>query len=483
LALPAVSAVVAAAVVIAPEIHRIQRFKNSIFGVEPLENHGNLYHAINPFETLGVWFSGDFRVDPQPEWISFLASAAALGALLYGLGWTWRRRELGLPATLIAAFAIWTHLTLTINIYNAAKGLVVMAPVAMSLIGAPLAMAWSARAASPRRRTGLVVVRVVSVGLLVGALIASFSVLRSAPVGLGPHEAELDSMRPLIHGKSVLYLTSDHFTEWELRGANPMFVTGVLYAPAHLGQHLQKQGGNPVDIDNFGSRDLDNVDFVVAPGGAFQSEIPPNFKLVRQTPSFLLYRRHGRTPEREPVEPPGLPGVPLDCRHPRIKKRLEQYAPHPRAGVLPPPVVLATWSGTIAQPGKTASMRVRLPRGRWDVSLQYVSTTALDVRAPGLSKTLAANYGLVTPFWPSGTLTSDGRTLTLSVASHKRSWFGQLLGAPRPTRAPLAPNQSPIWQAAFTRHGETPHRVPARSNCGRYTDWVAPAGGRMRGRR
>src|SRR3954452_933604 len=147
IALPAVTAVVAAAVVISPEIHRIQLFKDSIFGVEPLENHGNLYHAINPFETLGVWFSGAFQLNPQAEWISFLASAVAFAALLYGLGWTWRRRELGLPATLIAAFTIWTHLTLTINIYNAAKGLVVMAPVAMSLIGAPLAMAWSARAA------------------------------------------------------------------------------------------------------------------------------------------------------------------------------------------------------------------------------------------------------------------------------------------------------------------------------------------------
>ncbi|MFL5958211.1 MAG: hypothetical protein ACJ756_12250, partial [Solirubrobacterales bacterium] len=95
----------------------------------------------------------------------------------------------------------------------------------------------------------------------------------------------------------------------------------------------------------------------------------------------------------------------------------------------------------------------------------------------------ASNYGLVIAFWPAGTITSDGRTLTLSVTSHKRSWFGQLLGTPRPTRAPIAPNESPIWQVAFTRHGETPQRVPARSNCGRYTDWVAPAGGRMRGRR
>src|SRR4051812_14318489 len=38
-------------VVIAPEIHRMQDFRNSIFGQESLRNKGNLSHALNPLET------------------------------------------------------------------------------------------------------------------------------------------------------------------------------------------------------------------------------------------------------------------------------------------------------------------------------------------------------------------------------------------------------------------------------------------------
>src|SRR5204863_9247547 len=106
---------------------------------------------------------------------------------------------------------------------------------------------------------------------------------------------------------------------------------------------------------------------------------------------------------------------------------------NPWAGVIPRPVVQDAWSGSIAQAGKTAQTRVRLPRGRWDVSLQYVSTTPVSVRAPGLSKELDSSYGPITPYWPAGTLTSDGRPFTLSVNAHKRTSFGQLLGDPAPT--------------------------------------------------
>ncbi len=39
--------------------------------------------------------------------------------------------------------------------------------------------------------------------------------------------------------------------------------------------------------------------------------------------------------------------------------------------------------------------------------------------------------------------------------------------------------QTPLWHAAFTRHGATPQRVPISQACGRYVDWFAPAGSHM----
>src|SRR4051794_790468 len=477
-AAPVLSALVVAVVVLVPELHRIQKFKKSIFGAEPLTNHGNLFHALNPLETLGVWFSGDFRFNPQPEWLSFAASAVALGVLLGGLVWWLRRRDFALPAALVAAVAVWIDLALTRNIYNAAKGLVVLAPVLAVCAGAPLLAAWSVRPRARASRLPLNALRVLGVLLLIGAAIATAGILRSAPVGLGPHADELEAMRPLIKTDPTLYLTSDHFAQWELRGAH-LYVTGPLYAPAHLGQHPQKMGGSPVDADNYGSHDLDKVRYIVTPAGSYQSEIPPNFKLVRQTASFQLFRRQPATPVREPIEPPSQPGTVFNCRSARGRQYLASFK---RAGVLPRPVVRDQWAGSIAQPGRTAAVTVTLPRGRWDVSLQYVSHTGLVVRAPGLQRRLAPNYGVLTAYWPAGTLTSSGRPLTLAVTAQERSWFGKLIGAPRPTRAALSPGNAPIWHVAFTRHGARPRRVPVRSACGRYVDWFAPAGSTMKAR-
>lgn len=474
-----IGAIAIAALVLLPEIHRIREFRNSIFGQEPLHNRGNLSHALNPLETLGVWFTGDFRFNPVPRWPSVLFSVIALAALAASLVWWWRRRALALPAAVAAALVVWLSLTQTVNIYNAAKGLAVLAPLVMACIGAPLAYAWSARARTSRGRAGLWVARGAGVVLFAGAVISSGAILRSAPVGLGPHDRDFAAMRPLVRHKAVLFLDNDHFAQWELRGANPLYTTNALYAPIHLGMHPQKRGGLPIDVDNYGAHELDKVDYIVISGGPYTSEIPPNFRLALRTRSYDLYRRVGPTPMREPIEPVGEPGTVLDCRTERAKKYLALYK---WAGVLPRPIVSTAWRGSIAKPGETATMTVKLPRGRWDVSLQYASRTPVTVRADGLHKVLAPNFGVATSYWPAGTVTRDGRPLTLSVTGAQQTWFGRLLGRPRAMRAALAPGMRPLVHAAFTRHDETPRRILARAACGRYVDWFAPAGSRMRGR-
>jgi hypothetical protein len=467
---------VVGAIVVAPEIGRMKDFRDSIFGQEPLKNKGNLSHAINPFETLGVWFNGDFRFNPDPRWPTILFCAIALAALVAGLVWWWRRGSLALPAAVGAAIIVWVQLAHSVNIYNAAKGLLVLAPLVMATIGAPLAAAWSGRR-GPGPWTWLA--RIAGVVLFAGAVVSSGGILRSAPVGLGAHDQEFAQIRPLVRHKATMFLDNDHFGQWELRGAKPLYTTNALYAPKQLGQHPAKHGGLPIDVDNYGYPELDKLEYIVVSGGRYRSEIPPNFRLALQTHSYDVFHRVGPTPDRQPLEEPGEPGAVFDCHSERGKTYLRRFK---WAGVLPRPVVATDWQGSVAKPGQSARVKVNLPRGRWDVSLQYVSRLPLTVRAPGLTKQLAANFGQITSYWPGGTLTSDGGPVTVTVTSAERNWFGRLLGAPRTTRAALSPNFSPLYHIAFTRHGRTPRRMPVREACGRYVDWFAPAGSAMRGR-
>ena len=50
---------------------------------------GNLFNRLSPLEALGIWPSGDFRVEPGdgaiPAAAFYLGGAAGLAALAYGL--------------------------------------------------------------------------------------------------------------------------------------------------------------------------------------------------------------------------------------------------------------------------------------------------------------------------------------------------------------------------------------------------------------
>ena len=68
---------------------------------------GNLFGQISPFEALGIWPSGDFRLTPGagavPALGYYLGAAFASILLLYGALLCWRRRETAILAGLAAA--------------------------------------------------------------------------------------------------------------------------------------------------------------------------------------------------------------------------------------------------------------------------------------------------------------------------------------------------------------------------------------------
>ena len=468
-ALSFVGAAIAMLVLISPEKDRMRAFSNSIFGAEPKTNTGNLPHPINPFETVGAWFSGDFRIVTHPLWPTILAEALLTLALLGGLVWWWRRSRLAVPATVIATAIIWANLAISRNIYNAAKGLAVLAPVLMLCIAAPLLAAWVTRRAGDGPVTGrLRAVRVLGVVLLACTAFSSLLALRSTVVGIGPAEAQLAAVRPIVGHDTLLYLPSDHFAQWELRGAF-LYNSGGIYVPVFLKKRAEKSGTKVVDVDNYSSRILNGVRWIVSSDTHFASAMPSNFRLYRREGPFLLYRRVGPTPPRGVVETGDLPYAPLDCSTPTGRALVAKYR---RAAVVPAPVIQTNWKGSIAKPGGTATMRVRLPAGRWDVSVQYVSTTGAKLTGPGLNHSLQAWLGRISPYWNGGVLTSDGGVSTLKMTNNQRSWFGRLIGA-RPLRAQASPGNLPLWHVAFTRHGAPPKVVAANAACGRWVDYLS----------
>jgi hypothetical protein len=242
---PAAVAITAGLVLIAPELSRIVDFA----GFETFDpagaGLGNLFDPISPAQALGIWPSGDFRLDPgegaAPALIYWLGTA--LGALVLGLGlwWWWRSEERAVPCALAAAVLLYLYAVAAGTPYQEAKAIALAAPLAMLIaVRALLETApTSAQASSTVRRRGIaelfprtarmrrirLAIGVAAVGFIGAAGVSSLLALVNGPVGPARYSPALAELRPLPGSTLVVVpanrLEDEHLRDyfvWELRG-------------------------------------------------------------------------------------------------------------------------------------------------------------------------------------------------------------------------------------------------------------------------
>ena len=219
-------------VLIAPELGRLIDFKQFETFDPNGPGLGNLFGQITPFEALGLWPSGDFRLAPGdgavPALGYYLGVAFALALFIYGLVWLWRRRETAILSGLAAAALAYAAARTVGTPYTAAKAIEIGAPlvalaIVLPLLSAPLFLF----VAVDRKGTGEVVRRVVAGGFVVAAGVCSLLALANAPVGPTSYSSTLSEYRKLVGEGPTLVLASpqlvdeehgEPFLAWELRG-------------------------------------------------------------------------------------------------------------------------------------------------------------------------------------------------------------------------------------------------------------------------
>ena len=242
---PAGAALGVLVVALVPEVSRMADFASFETFDPDGAGLGNLFNPISPLEALGVWPSGDFRLDPgagfAPAIAFWLGALIGAVALAYGIWWWVRRDEYAVPAAVAAAAALVAYAHLAGTPYQEAKAIALAAPLAMLVSVRALAARapTASRVASILRRRGLAELfprsaRKSRRRLAIAALAAAFVLaaggstllaLANGPVGPSSWSPALLELRPLEGATLVLapedFLLDEHgrdFVVWELRG-------------------------------------------------------------------------------------------------------------------------------------------------------------------------------------------------------------------------------------------------------------------------
>jgi hypothetical protein len=443
---------------------------------------GRLSSPVFPGEALGVWPEGDFRIVRGDVSGAYVAVAIGLAAAVIGAAAALRRRDWGMVAMGASTVIVYVGARLFASIYVEAKALAVMSPlVVLAMLLGLLAPDWApdgereaddgGGGASDRwrwlRRREVTVAR-YALGAVVAACLAAsaFLALRAAPVGFDQRGQELEGLAGLIPHDTVVFFGVDRFSGYWLRGTLMKSPGG--YVPAEVKARPKKvwEQGLPMDFDTLPPSRLNEFEYAITTRAGYQSTAPPNFRPVAHTPSFVLWKRDGPTSPQRIIDKNGTPGRILACpdgpQH-GIAGRDGSATLLDRPLVRHQPAWSPTWG--FDAPG-TATVRMRLPRGRWDLSLQYDSQVPLVVTARGHSFTLPpsldgmylAEQGKAS-FWRAGTVRSGGGRVQVTVSAREPSGFQRLVGVSRH-----------VWLGALAATSGGPSTAPLHDTCNRFID-------------
>jgi hypothetical protein len=210
-----------------PELGRMIEFHNFETFDPNGPGLGNLFGQISPFEALGIWPSGDFRLAPGdgavPAFAYYLGVAFAAVLLVYGLILCRRRRETAVVSGVLAVVAVYALARVAGTPYTAAKAIEIAAPVVTLAILLPLLTG----PGETRRFRGTALSGLATAVFLLAAGGCSLLALANAPVGPTSYTPALAELRPLVASGSTVILASQGLLDdrhgtpylaWELRG-------------------------------------------------------------------------------------------------------------------------------------------------------------------------------------------------------------------------------------------------------------------------
>ena len=416
-------------------------------------SQGRLSSPVFPGEALGVWPEGDYRIVRGEVSGSLLAAAIGAIAVGFGIYAVVRRRALALLSMLITGGIVYLGARAFAQIHVEAKALIVIAPLTLLIALRGLLAPRDPERGATRleQRAPLLARYAFGTLVLLAAAASTLLALRSAPVGFDGRQLAIERLASEAEGKPLIFLGVDRFAGYYARDALTRAPAG--YVPEEIEARPEKTWaqGLAADFDTVDSGKLDKFAYAITTAAAYASTPPPNFERVDSLGDYALWRRTGPTPRGRVLDEGGDPGAILDCAG-AAGRRLSRRGG--TATVLPMPAVSTydRWrTPAPADPAAggqergfeapgTASAKLLLDPGRYDLSLQYHSEVPLEVLfngepvaelPPSLEGMYLSGAGRGA-FWPAGTVEAPGvGPSAVEVRAAEPTGLQDALGVPR----------------------------------------------------
>ncbi|MDQ3729011.1 MAG: hypothetical protein M3355_05425 [Actinomycetota bacterium] len=283
---------------------------------------GNLIGPLSPFQALGVWPAGDFRVDPGLVPVTAIACLVVLAAALVacavairGQRWEIAGYIVGAPLAAIAIAAVGSP-------WVQGKAFATVSPALLFAALLGCAWAWGER----RLAIGAVAASVIAMGVVWSNAIAYHE------VNLGPRDQleELETIGQMIEGEGPALMTEyqpygvRHFLrEADAEGASELRRRLV---PLLDGSSLEK--GLWADTDDFDPDSFDPYQSLVLRRSPEQSRPPGPFSLAWAGEFYELWTREPAVAEPAMRLPLGIGSIPVAEPECGDVRRLARAVPH-----------------------------------------------------------------------------------------------------------------------------------------------------------
>jgi hypothetical protein len=348
------------------------------------ESLGNLLGPLSPLQVVGIWPSGDFRLDPELGILTGVLVAVTVGAAIGGVALAVRARAWSLLAYVGGTLAACAAIVAVGSPWVDGKALAIASPCVLLAATAGAAAGQQPQPGGDRQIRSRICRFVVAA---IAAGVVWSNALAYREVTLAPHDqlAELEAIGERIDGQGPTLMTeyqpygARHF----LRDADPEAVSELRRRRVALRDGGIVGTGQYADTDELDPAALLAYRTLVLRRSPAHSRPPAPYRPVFVGDYYELWQRDARGPaavlahralggESEPTAVPGCDTVRRLARRAGTRGRLAA-ASRPRAIVLP--LARTTrpegWAGAGERGGRI------LPRGSGTIDAR-VSVPAAD---------------------------------------------------------------------------------------------------------